>query len=127
MAKPPPMPPLCRSVYFNMILAVYFVLGMYTYKAGANPAANKTFIGFIIWSSLAHVMVMIIAVITDDTPSYAGPAMGFDIPARIFGIAHWQNISPLGDVPLLALFAFGDLFLAYKAFGSFLSPMDTIA
>ena len=41
----------------------------------------------------------------DDTPAWAGTAMGIEFPARVFGIAHWQNISPVGDVWLVAAVA----------------------
>ena len=58
----------------------------------------------------------------DNTPSYSGTAMGIVLPARVFGIAHWQNVSPVGDVPLMILFTFGDMYLAFKAFGSLLLP-----
>ena len=105
--------------------AVYAVLGMYMYKIGKDPAAHKALIGFVIWGNFAHLVVLFFAVAFDDVTSYAGPTMmGIELPAKMFGIAHWQNVSPIGDVPLMILFTFGDLFLAYKAFGSMLSPMD---
>jgi len=116
--------PTTFSWYFNMILAVYCVLGLYIYQIGKDPAKHKALIGFLIWSSFAHLMVLIPCVLFDDTPSYSGKMMGFDVPARVFGIAHWQNVSPVGDVWLMALFTFGDMFMAYKAFGSVLLPTD---
>lgn len=121
------------------------------FKAAKDPAGNKNLIGFLIWSSMAHLIVLIFtcmcgpsrleltrvlchptnqtgrsrACSMDDTPSWSGEVMGINIPARVYGIAHWQNISPVGDVPLMFLFTFGDMFLAYKAFGSTLAPWDT--
>ena len=121
----PPFGPTTYSWYFNMILAVYAVLGLYMYKAGENPRAHKSLIGFLIWSSFAHLVVLILCVIVDDTPSYSGnTSMNIYLPDRIWAIAHWQNITPIGDVPLMAFFTFIDGYLAYKAFGSLLLPSD---
>lgn len=53
-----------------------------------------------------------------------GEMLGFQVPARVMGIAHWQNISPVGDVWLMFAFIAGDLFLAHKAFGTFLLPTE---
>ena len=95
------------------------------FKIGNDPEKHKSLIGFVIWSSVAHFIVLIPCVLFDDTPSYAGPTMmGIDFPARIYGIAHWQNISPIGDVPLMLLFIVADMFLAKKAFGSLLLPTE---
>jgi hypothetical protein len=90
---------------FNMILSVYFALGWYMVKASEDVTKQKVFIGFVIWSSFAHLMVTVATVIFDDTPAYSGPwplsGLVGDLPPRVFGIAHWQNL--LGDMPLVAL------------------------
>ena len=119
----PPFGETVYSWYFNMILAVYAVLGVYLLQIGDAPERHLALIGFLIWSSFAHLLVLVICVVVDDTPAYSGPTvMGIDLPERVWGVAHWQNVSPIGDGPLLALFTFGDMFLAYKAFGSLLLP-----
>jgi len=120
----PPFGPTTFSWYFNMILAVYAVLGIFMFQIGKDPAKHKSLIGFVIWSSVAHLLVLVPCVMYDDTPSYSGPAMGFVFPERIMGIAHWQNVSPVGDVWLMLVFILGDLYLSYKAFGSLLLPTD---
>lgn len=121
----PPFGPTNFNWYFNMILAVYCVLGMYMFAAGKDPIAHKSLIGFFIWSSVAHTAVLIPMLFMDDTPSYAGPIIGgVELPARVMGIAHWQNISPVGDVMLMLVLISMDMFLTYKAFGSVLLPMD---
>ena len=114
------------SWYFNMILAVYAVLGVYMFYIGNHPSEHKSLIGFLVWSSMAHLVVLVMCVTFDDTPSYAGTVMGVELPARVFGIAHWQNITPVGDVPLLAVFTFVDMFLAQKAFGTLLLPHQVV-
>lgn len=119
----PPFGPTTFSCYFNMILSVYFVLGLYLFQIAKNPVQHQALIGFLIWSSVAHLIMLIACVLFDDTPSYAGPTiMGIDLPARVMGIAHWQNVSPVGDVPLLAIITFLDMYLVRKAFGSTLLP-----
>ena len=40
------------------------------------------------------------------------------------GITHYSNISPMGDVPLMAAFIALDAYLIKKVFGSFLFPWD---
>lgn len=119
----PPFGATTFSWYFNMILAVYAVLGLYMFKAGDDPPRNKSLIGFLIWSSVAHFIVLVACVLFDDTPSYSGPAMGFEIPERVWGMAHWQNVSPVGDVPLMFMITLADLYLVHKAFGSILLPI----
>lgn len=121
----PPFGETTFSWYFNMILAVYAVLGLYLFKISKDPILHRALIGFLIWSSIAHLAVLIFCVIFDDTPSYSGPTiMGVDFPKHVFGIAHWQNLSPFGDVPLMFIITGVDMFLTYKVFGSFLSPLD---
>lgn len=63
--------PTTFSWYFNMILAVYFVLGVFMFQIGKDPAAHKSLIGFVIWSSVAHFLVLVGCVMFDDTPSYS--------------------------------------------------------
>ena len=121
----PPFGDTKYSWYFNMILAVYFVLGLYIFKIGNEPSKHLSLIGFLNWSSFAHLLVLIGCVFFDDTSSYAGPTfMGISFPSHVMGIAHWQNISPIGDVPLLTVFTFVDIYLSYKAFGSLLLPHE---
>ena len=129
---PPMSPPFfdmsagAAAWLFNMILAVYFVLGIYMWKAGNNPGANKNLIGFCIWgANFLHGVIAVLTVIYDDSPVYSGPMPIFgDIPERLFGIAHWQNITPVGDVPLLFIIALANAYMAKRAFNSYLLPWD---
>ena len=113
--------------YFaSLILAVYFVLGLYMIKAGNNPGGNKDFIGFIIWGNFAHVLITVLVVLLNDDPAYSGPwvlsGVFGDLPPRVFGIAHWQNL--FGDMPLVAVIVAGDAYMAKMAFGSYLLPWE---
>jgi len=69
-----------RSYYFEMICAVYFVLGIFLLIAARNPLQHRSLIWFAIWSSAAHGVVMAV--------------QSFDHPPH--NLAHL-----LGDVPLL--------------------------
>jgi hypothetical protein len=42
----------------DMMLSLYFVLGIFLLIAVRNPAANRTLIAFTAWSSFAHAVVM---------------------------------------------------------------------
>lgn len=42
----------------QMMLAIYFTLGIFLLLAVRNPAANRSLIAFTGWSSLAHAAVM---------------------------------------------------------------------
>jgi len=131
-AGPPMGPPFFASPdvaawNFNMILAVYFVLGVYMFKAGDNPAANKNFIGFVIWGNFAHLLVTVAVVAFNDDPAYSGPwplsGVFGDIPDRVWGIAHWQNL--FGDMPLVGAIVAADAYMAKQAFGSYLLPWES--
>src|SRR5437899_3611688 len=42
----------------DMMLSLYFVLGIFLLIAVRNPAANRSLIAFTAWSSFAHAAVM---------------------------------------------------------------------
>ena len=68
------------SDYFMMICFVYIVMGLFMIRAAKNPAANASFIWFVIWSSLAHALVMGWEAFR--TPMMMGHLIG-DIPALV--------------------------------------------
>jgi hypothetical protein len=47
-----------RSYYLEMILAIYATLGVFLVLAARNPLANRSLIGFAVWSSIVHGGVM---------------------------------------------------------------------
>ena len=69
--------------YFMMIVGVYATLGVFMILAAKNPAANKSLIWFVVWSSVVHAAVMA-------WESIRNPAMGGHL---------------VGDVPALLLIA----------------------
>jgi len=44
--------------YELMIQGVYFVLGLFLYRASSNPAEHLSLIDFTIWSSAVHAAIM---------------------------------------------------------------------
>ena len=68
------------SDYFMMICLVYIVLGIFMVRAAKDPAANVSLIWFVIWSSLAHALVMTWEAFR--TPMMMGHLIG-DIPALL--------------------------------------------
>ena len=47
-----------QPAYLRMILSIYFVLGVFLFRAARDPARNLSLIWFTVWSSLAHAAVM---------------------------------------------------------------------
>lgn len=47
-----------RSYYYEMILVIYATLGIFLILAARDPLANRSLIGFTVWSSIAHGGVM---------------------------------------------------------------------
>ena len=72
------------SDYFLMIVVVYFTLGVFMIRAESNPAANASFIWFVVWSSLGHALVMIWEAFR--TPNMLGHLIG-DVPALLIASA----------------------------------------
>lgn len=68
------------SDYFMMIAGVYMVLGVFMIRAARDPLANASLIWFVVWSSLAHALVM--AWEAFRTPMMMGHLVG-DVPFLI--------------------------------------------
>ena len=75
--------PPAASDYFIMIVGIYATLGVFLIRASRDPSAHRSLIGFTIWSSVVHALIMAVQ-------SY-GPGM------------HMGHM--LGDVPALLLVA----------------------
>jgi len=69
------------TYYFQMICGLYAVLGIFLIAAARNPAANRSLIGFTIWSSVAHAAIMAAQALSDSQEhghliGCSGPAGG---------------------------------------------------
>jgi hypothetical protein len=55
-----------QPAYLQMILAIYFTLGVFLLFAARDPARHLSLIWFTVWSSLAHAAVMALHSFTDE-------------------------------------------------------------
>ena len=68
------------AYYFQMIVGVYFVLGIFLIRASKNPAEHASLIAFTVWSSVVHAGIMAVQAIGD--PAERGHLVG-DVPALL--------------------------------------------
>jgi hypothetical protein len=68
------------SEYLQMILGIYFTLGVFLMIAARDPLANRSLIWFTVWSSLVHAGIM--AVQASIHPQHVGHLIG-DVPALL--------------------------------------------
>jgi uncharacterized protein DUF6632 len=54
-----------NSAYLQMILGVYATLGVFLWRAAANPAEHLSLIWFTVWSSFVHAAIMAVHSFTD--------------------------------------------------------------
>ena len=66
--------------YFQMIVGIYFVLGVYLIVAAKDPAQHRSLISFTIWSSVVHAAIMAVQAFGDE--SERGHLVG-DVPALL--------------------------------------------
>ena len=67
-----------HSAYLQMIVGIYFTLGVFLIIAAKNPLAHRSLIWFTIWSSLVHGAIMAVQSIV--YPNQMGHLYG-DVPA----------------------------------------------
>ncbi len=53
--------------YFQMIVGVYAVLGIFLIIAASNPNAHRSLISFTVWSSVVHALIMAAQAIGDQS------------------------------------------------------------
>ena len=66
--------------YFQMIVGIYAVLGVFLILAAKNPAEHRSLIAFTIWSSVVHAVIMAIQAFGDRAET--GHLVG-DVPALL--------------------------------------------
>lgn len=66
--------------YFQMIVGVYAVLGIFLIIAGKNPQEHRSLIWFTVWSSVVHALIMAAQAFSDSTET--GHLLG-DVPALL--------------------------------------------
>ena len=66
--------------YFQMIVGIYAVLGVFLIAAAKNPREHQSLISFTVWSSVVHALIMGVQAIGD--PNEKGHLVG-DVPALL--------------------------------------------
>lgn len=77
--------------YFQMIVGIYAVLGIFLLVAAKNPAEHRSLIAFTIWSSVVHAVIMAIQAMGD--PAETGHLVG-DVPALLLVAIVLRVLSP---------------------------------
>ena len=54
-----------NGAYLQMILGIYATLGVFLWRAAANPAQHLSLIWFTVWSSFVHAAIMAVHAFTD--------------------------------------------------------------
>jgi hypothetical protein len=77
--------------YFQMIVGVYAVLGIFLIIAAKNPKEHRSLISFTVWSSVVHALIMAAQAIGDQ--SEHGHLVG-DVPALLLVAAVLGYLAP---------------------------------
>ena len=77
--------------YLQMICGVYAVLGVYLIRASRRPAEHASLIGFTIWSSVVHALIMGAQALGDEHER--GHLVG-DVPALLLVAGVLWYLSP---------------------------------
>ena len=82
--------------YFQMIVGVYAVLGIFLIIAAKNPKEHRSLILFTVWSSVVHGLIMAVQAIGD--ASEHGHLVG-DVPALFLVAAVLGYLTPRRESP----------------------------
>jgi len=77
--------------YFQMIVGIYAVLGVFLIIAANNPSEHRSLISFTVWSSVVHALIMAAQAIGDQNET--GHLLG-DVPALLLVAAVLGYLSP---------------------------------
>lgn len=77
--------------YFQMIVGIYAVLGVFLIVAAGNPREHRSLISFTVWSSLVHALIMAAQAISDSHET--GHLLG-DVPALLLVAAVLAYLGP---------------------------------
>jgi len=80
--------------YFQMIVGVYAVLGIFLILAANNPREHRSLISFTVWSSFVHALIMAAQAMGDQ--SEHGHLVG-DVPALLLVAAVLGFLTPRKD------------------------------
>lgn len=79
------------AYYFQMIVGIYAVLGVFLIVAANNPVEHRSLIWFTVWSSVVHALIMAAQAIGDTNET--GHLVG-DVPALLLVAAVLGYLAP---------------------------------
>jgi hypothetical protein len=77
--------------YEQMMVGIYFTLGIFLIRASKEPARHLSIIWFAVWSSIVHAGIMTIQALTD--PEHRGHLFA-DVPALFLAAAVFSVLMP---------------------------------
>jgi hypothetical protein len=77
--------------YFQMIVGLYAVLGIFLIMAAKDPTEHRSLIWFTVWSSVVHALIMAVQAFGDQNEH--GHLVG-DVPALLIVAAVFGYLSP---------------------------------
>lgn len=83
--------------YEQMIVGIYFTLGIFLIRASKDPSRHRSIIWFAVWSSIVHGSIMTIQAVTD--PEHRGHLVG-DVPALFLAAAVFSLLMPRRQSPV---------------------------
>jgi len=63
-----------NSIYDQMIVSIYIVIGIFCFLSLKDPLKNASFLWFVVWSSIAHGSVMLFHALS--SPMHSGHLLG---------------------------------------------------
>lgn len=82
------------TYYFQMIVGIYAVLGIFLIISASNPGEHRSLISFTVWSSIVHALIMAAQAIGDQNEH--GHLVG-DVPALLLVAAVLGYLAPRKD------------------------------
>jgi hypothetical protein len=83
--------PTGQSLYLQMILGIYAILGVFLLLASREPLAHRSLIWFTVWSSVVHGGIMAVQAMI--YPEHVGHLWG-DVPALLIVAAVLAFLMP---------------------------------
>ena len=80
-----------QTRYEQMMVGIYFTLGIFLIRASKNPLQHASLIWFAVWSSVVHASIMTIQALTD--AAHRGHLYG-DVPALFLAAAVFSFLLP---------------------------------
>ena len=82
--------------YFQMIVGVYAVLGIFLILAAKNPKEHRSLISFTVWSSVVHGLIMAAQAIGDQNEHghLVGDVPALFLVAAVLGYLSSRKASP---------------------------------